>query len=178
MTLRQLLNGVAFQLAWLGAILAASRGWAWIAVLPPLAAVAFHLRQVEDKPVALRLIGIAAGAGIIGDAIVMTIANSSFAAHPSPTWLPPAWAVALWMAFATLPNMALRWFRDHLLLVAVLAAVLSPFTYSAGADLGGGRMGSPLWLNYLALGVLWAIVAPGLLWLAKVWETPAAAENR
>ena len=175
MTFKNLLNGALFQLAWLGAILAAARGWAWIAALPPLAVVAFHLWQVEDRGLALRLIGVSACAGIVGDAVVMAIAKSTFSAHAPLTWLPPAWTVALWMGFATLPNMALRWFRDHLVLVAVLAAVFGPFTYNAGAELGAGSMGSPLWLNLVALGLLWAIVAPGLLWLARAWETERTA---
>lgn len=175
MTIGYVLHGLLFQLAWLGAVLAAARGWVLLATLAPLAVIAVRLWQLEDWGPEMRLIGIAILVSLVGDSLVMWFGKSTFAAHwPSPP-LPPLWVIALWMGFATLANTAMRWFRDHLALVAVLGAVFGPLTYYGGAELGAGRMGEPFWWHVGLLAVLWGLAAPFLLWLAKAWERPAVA---
>jgi hypothetical protein len=173
MTLRYFLHGLLFQLAWFAAVLAAARGWVLLSALAPLAVAALGLWQAEDRRPELKLIGIAVLVSLVGDSLVLAMGRSVFAAHWPISWLPPLWVIALWMGFATLANTALRWFRDHLLLVGVLGAVFGPLTYYGGAELGAGRMGEPFWPHVAMLAVLWGAAAPFLLWLAKSWERPA-----
>ena len=145
-----------------------------MATLVPLAVVAVHLAWEADRPTAAKLIAVAAVLGLLGDTLVMTLGRSVFAAPgPLPALAPP-WVVGLWMVFATLPNLSMRFFRDRLPLTAVLALVFGPLTYWGGAEMGAGHMGEPLWLHVALLGALWAIAAPTLLMLARRWETAAA----
>lgn len=176
--MRIISNGLLFQLGWFIAVLAAARGQALLATLAPLGVVSVHLLQVPDRAAALKLIAAAALMGFIGETILVAIGFSQFAAPLPLATVAPAWVVALWMAFATLPNLALRWFREHLALVAVLGAVFGPLTYHGGAQLGAGRVGEPFWLIMGAVGLMWAIAAPLLLWLAKRWEAEDALPSR
>jgi hypothetical protein len=171
-TFRIILNGALFYAAWFGACTFAAQGSALFATLVPLTVVAIHVALETDRGTALRLIGVAAVIGFVGDSIAMTIARSSFSAPGPLPMLAPPWVVALWMAFATLPNHAMRFFRDRLALTAVLALVFGPLTYWFGAQMGAGKMGEPLWLGLALLAVLWAVAAPLLLALAQRWEAP------
>jgi hypothetical protein len=169
-TFRIVANAVLFYVAWLGACSMAARGSVLGATAVPLAVVAVHLALEKDRATALKLIGVAALMGLVGETAVKVLAGSSFAAPgPLPALAPP-WVVALWMAFATLPGLSMRIFRERLALTAVLALVLGPMTYWFGAEMGAGRMGEPLWLSIALLAVLWAVAAPALLWLSRQWE--------
>ena len=171
MSWRIILNGALFQIGWLTAIQFAARNDVFLATLAPLAAVAVHLLLTDDRWAALRLIAIAALIGLVGDSIFIAISRTRFDAHWPMHGIAPIWVVALWMAFATLPNLALRWFRDRPALIAVLAAILGPLTYDLGSKLGAGEMGKPYWLHIAALAILWGTATPFLMILARKWES-------
>ena len=175
MDLRMILNGLLFEIGWLGAVLAAARGSVLLATLAPLAVAAIHLWQIADRATALRLMAVAAAIGIFGETILLALKLSGYAAHWPSTATPPIWVVALWLAFATLSLVAMRWFREHLVLTAVLGAIFGPLTYRGGAELGAGYISSPMWPILVGTGILWAIAAPLLLWLAVRWEHTQAA---
>jgi hypothetical protein len=173
MTIKIVANAVLFYVAWFGACLLAARGQGLLAALVPLAVVAAHFAMVADRGNAARLVAVAALIGLVGDTVVMTLGRSQFAAPGPLPGLAPAWAVALWMAFATLPGLALRWFRDRLALTAALSLVLGPLTYWSGSNMGAGSMGEPFWPHVAMLAVLWGLAAPLLLWLSRRWEAQA-----
>lgn len=164
------LNGLLFMLGWFAAVTFAARDAVLPATLSPLVVVAVHLVLTRDRGSALRLIVVAALISLVGDSIVIAIGRSKFEAHWPLLGLVPVWVIALWMAFATLPNLALRWFRDRPALIAVLAAIFGPLTYDLGARLGAGEMGRPYWLHVSALAVLWGLATPFLMGLARKWE--------
>jgi len=171
MSARAIFNGLIFQTGWFVAILAAASGATLLATLAPLAVVAIYLVQVHDLRNALRLIAAAAVIGFIGETVLMTLGLTYYSAHMPLTSVAPIWVVALWMAFATLPNLALRWFRGHLVLTAVLGAIFGPLTYLGGENFGAGHMGEPYWLGITGVALMWAFAAPLLLWLGARWES-------
>jgi hypothetical protein len=76
--------------------------------------------------------------------------------------------VALWFAFATLPNSSLSWLHGRRLMQAVLGAVLGPLSYYVGEGLGAAVIPEPRLLPLLVIGAVWAAAMPAIYLVAGV----------
>jgi hypothetical protein len=73
----------------------------------------------------------------------------------------------MWVNFALILNVSLRWLRGRYLLGAVLGFFGGPLAYFAGARLGAIRIPEPLALKLLVLALAWALAVPLLLRISR-----------
>lgn len=160
-----LINFLLFQAGWFVCVLGGAWQWPWVGVGYVALATAWHLTQVPNPRGETVLLASGALVGLCLDSILpaagwVTYPSGQF--HPS---LVPVWIIALWVLFTGTLNMSMRWLKHRYLLAAVFGGIGSPMSFYAGSRLGAVTLEDPL----MALGaqaVLWAIVLPGLLWLA------------
>ena len=165
--MRIAINVAVFYAAWFAAVLAAAKGWAVEATLVSLAVVLLHLLIEKDRK---REISIICAAGVFGVAVETIMVQSGLAVYAADGPVPgfaPAWLVAMWMAFATLFNVSLKWMQSRLWLAILFAAIGGPASYFAGMKMGGMTIAEPVWISLAFLAVMWAIAFPILLILAR-----------
>ncbi len=156
------LNFLLFQLGWFACVLGGAHQLPWFGVGVAGAIVLLHLRLAAEPRRELALIAAAGALGAVWDsALVATglLAYPSGLLHPS---LAPVWIIAMWMLFATTPNLSLRWLKGRPWLAAACGAVAGPLAYLGGEALGGVRFNAPAaGLAALALG--WSLLLPLLM---------------
>lgn len=176
-TALKLLNFVLFQLVWFAAVDGAAEG---VLLVGPAAAIGFavlHLTLVKDYErwrefrflVGVTFLGALCDACLLamGATIYPTSAPGAVGAWPVVlSWLPPAWILSLWLAFACLPRFSLAWLRGRYGLAVALGAIGGPFSYMAGVHLGGVALGESPTFTLGVLAVEYALVMPLLLRLA------------
>lgn len=170
MKLRIALNIAAFYAAWFAAILAAARSLPLVATAACVSAVALHLALSKRRGVEAGLMLAAAVIGFSVETLVMQAGLATYAASGPLPGAAPLWLVTLWMAFATMLNVSFNWLKSHLWLSILLALVVAPPSYYAGAQLGAMELAEPAYASLAAIGVLWAIVFPALLVLARLTD--------
>jgi len=167
--LRLAINIVAYQCAWFACILGAAAQRPGLGMAVALAVVLWHLGSAPEPRRELRLIGIAVLLGLAFESLLV----ASGWVHMEPGVLfgsiTPLWMVALWAAFATTLNVALRGLRHRYLLCAALGAVGAPLAYYAGA-----RLGALHWVNevpaLLVIALGWAVLTPVLMKSAQRFD--------
>ncbi len=165
-----ILNVIAFQAAWLALVVGAANGFALVGLAVTFGAIALHLvRSPRAGPEATLLLA-ATAVGLLIESAILATGLVSYAAPAPVSWLPPAWLVMLWPAFATLLNVTFRPFRDWTLMAVAFGFVLVPFAYYAGAMLGAMSMPEPALRTLLLIGIAWAAALPLLLALARRWD--------
>ncbi len=162
------INVAAAYISWFAVALLAARGHLLAAVLPSLAAVALHLGLTpnDERGQNLRLMGVALLIGIVVETALVSLGFVRHAAGLSFGILPPAFMIGLWLAFATMTNVALGWLRDRPLLTALLAFAASGPSYYAGAKLGAISLGEPVLLSCIGIGLVWMGALPLLMFAA------------
>lgn len=168
------INVVAAYVAWFAVAFLAARGHLAAAVLPSLAAVVLHLgltpagehgQEIRLLFVAL-LIGIAVETALVALGFVVHAEGLSFGI------VPPAFMIGLWLAFATMTNVALRWLRHRPFLTALLAFVAAGPSYYAGAKLGAIALGEPALMSCIGIGLVWMPALPLLMYAARRLDQP------
>ncbi|MDF1799620.1 MAG: DUF2878 domain-containing protein [Planctomycetota bacterium] len=173
-TALKLINFVLFQVVWFAAVEGAAE---CLLLLGPAVAIAFaciHLRLVDRHERArefgfltgVTLLGALLDAGLaaIGATVYPTSGPGSPGSWPAVlSWLPPAWILSLWLAFACLPRFSLAWLRGRYALAAVLGALGGPLSYLGGVRLGAVALGESPALTLVALGVEYALAMPLIL---------------
>jgi hypothetical protein len=154
-----IVNGVLFQLAWLGCVL----GGSLLAVPVTALVIVNHLRFVADsRGEVIFLIQVL----IIGFLCDMALVNAGVLA--TGQLLPPLWLTCLWLLFGSTVGYALQLFHGRLLLCIAGGAVFAPLSYYGGARLAAVPLLEPIWLSLLIIGLIWAVVFPGLVNLYTV----------
>ena len=181
---RPVANLIAFQLCWLAAVLGAAAGMPWLGVLFAALWLPAHVHAAKDSAsVELKLV---VAAGLLGFAADSLLVLSGFMSFPpqarlgAPTTL---WMVVLWLAFAATLRHVLGWLRGRYLLGALLGAVAGPFAYWSGSKLGAvvltdsaaSPTASPT-ASLIAVGVVWLLAMPTLLWLVAFLERNGASD--
>lgn len=165
--MRVAINIAVVYASWFATVIAAAAGHAWLAAAASLSAVFVNVALASHRASDLKLIAISACAGLAVEALLMISGMADYAAPGPVPGLPPLWLVVMWMAFATLLNVSLAWLKHRLMLAAVLGFVGGALAYYAGARLGAMQLGQPLGLSLAAIGALWAIAFPALLYAAR-----------
>lgn len=70
----------------------------------------------------------------------------------------PFWLVAIWLSFSATLRHSLRFLLSRPRLAILLAALLAPPSYVAGAYLGAVQLGFGVWPTLLLLGGVWAVL--------------------
>jgi hypothetical protein len=164
-----LLNIVAFKVGWLASILGAANEMPLLGPAVVLMAITLHLRVVNDPSRELLLIALTGAIGATWDSVMV---GAGWLTYPTGTLVAgfaPYWILAMWMLFATTLNMAFRWLQSKMLFAGVLGAVFGPLSYYAGARAGAVVI-NDLTATMVALAVAWAILLPGLLFLARRFD--------
>lgn len=170
--MRTLINVLLFYGAWFACVLGAARGQPSIGVFVVAALAVIHTTLIHrQRPQALVL----ALSGLIGcafDTVLLQTDMIRFSGHPAGSLLAPAWMTALWVAFATLLGVSLRWLRERELLATVLGAAGGPASYYAGQRLGAIQLADPIRTSLVVVAVEWAIAMPLLCRLSRRLDRP------
>lgn len=166
---KALLNFVLFQASWFAAVLGGAHGWPWTGSAVAVLAVSVHLVMFEgNRKRETQLIGFIV---LLGLAVESLFQQSGVIVYHSPAPIatfPPVWIVAMWLAFATLPNGVLGWLHGRFWLAALFGAVSGPLTYQAGAALGAAQLNENLLDALGFIGLVWAVAFPLILRMAAI----------
>ncbi len=153
-------NAVAFNLAWLVCVL----GGSVIAVPVSVLVIVIHLKFFSGNLrelyfiIAVLLFGVVVDSGLIRSGLLIAPDNS--------LW-PPLWLMSLWALFATTLNHSLKWFQTHLPSAILVGGVAGALTYLAGTRLTGFALKSPQLLTLLLMFLVWCVVFPICLLVAR-----------
>jgi hypothetical protein len=87
-------------------------------------------------------------------------------------WVMPApwatiWLLALWVNFALIVDVPLKWLQRHLAIAAAFGGIFGPAAYWAGQRLGAIRIAEPTMFHVAALGIAWALGLATLMFIAQ-----------
>lgn len=167
-----LINFVAYQVAWFAVLIGVARDFAWAGTALALLIVGVHL-ALRRQALELKLVGAAAGIGILVDSTLALTGQVQFASA-WPHALAPFWMLSLWMAFATTLNHSLRWLMCRPVAAGLAGAVGGPLAYLAGAKLGALTLVAPATTMPL-IALLWtpAMIALSMMVLRASLATAA-----
>jgi hypothetical protein len=170
-----LINVVGLQVGWLACATGAAQGRPWLGPLVVAVYTAIHLRWLATDW--RKEAGFIAAVCVLGFAVDGVMSGTSFLAYASPSpwaWLAPVWIVGMWALFASAFNHSLGWLQGRPGVAFALGSVFGPFSYEAGARLGGVTF---LWeweLSMILLAVVWGVVTAVLAAVArKLYMNPA-----
>jgi hypothetical protein len=177
---RNLLNFVAFQVAWFACVLGGAHDRVAAGTLAVAAVVALHLALAPRPGPEARLVAIVTAIGLAWDSLILSLGLMSYPAGMFAPGVAPLWILAMWALFATTLNLSMGWLKGRPWLAVTFGATGGPLAYVAGNNLGGVEMNEP-WLALLAQGLGWAVMMPVLLRLAAKlngFDTPHARARR
>lgn len=162
------LNLVGYQLCWFAAVIGASRGLTWPAIVGVFVYAACQLGAARRFKTDLLLIAVATAMGLAFDSSLIRGGLASYAAPWPSASLAPAWILALWAAFSLTFTQSLAYLQTRLWLAALLGAGGGPLAY-VGAARGWHvvTFASPSWRALLCLAIGWGLATPALAWLAR-----------
>ena len=164
-----LVNVVAFKVGWASTVFGAANGLPFLGPAVVLIAIAIHLRNATYPGDELLLVMITGVVGAFWDSVLVA---AGWLSYPTGTFISgaaPYWIIGMWMLFATTLNLAFRWLRGRIAVAALLGAVFGPLSYLAGSKIGAVTI-NEMTPAMIALGFAWAILMPGLLWLAQNFD--------
>lgn len=165
MPLKTIVNILLYQCAWFASVLGAAHQQPWLGLEVTGIVLGWHFMQVKSPKSEAWLILIALLMGLLFDQALLAFELIDYQAHGWSEALVPVWILALWLGFATLLNVSLRWMRDKLFLAAMLGLIGGPLAYQAAEALQAITIIHHTAYWVLAIG--WAIVTPALLIFAK-----------
>jgi hypothetical protein len=164
----KLINVVLYQCAWFACILGAADNHAWIGPGVSLIVLTWHLVQVTHLKNEVYLLIITLLIGFVFDQALLSTHLIEYKAHGWNSSLVPLWILALWLTFATLLNVSLRWMRSNLSYAVLFGLAGGPLAYLAAEALGAITI---LHQNaYWVLAVGWGIVTPLLIQFSKRFD--------
>ncbi|WP_143731490.1 DUF2878 domain-containing protein [Microbulbifer sp. GL-2] len=159
-------NAILFDIAWPVCVIIARP---WVVVPFTLASLGFHLifvANLRSEPLWLAgifLFGVGVDSVLFHLGVLQNLSGSSW---------PPIWLICLWLNFAMTLRYSLVLLQRNLWLATLLGGIFGPFSYYTGALLNGTvELHRPLWQSILVLSVLWAVMLPAFLRLARALNT-------
>lgn len=163
-----LANAVAYQLAWLVAVLGAAAGAPWWGPVAASGASALRLASSRRRASVVTVLAVSVALGAAVDGALAATGVMSYG-EPARTWpgpVPPAWMLGLWAGFGTTLGASARWLSGRLGLSALVGAAGGPLAYAAGARLGAMDLGAPRAGSLAVIGAAWALCLPMLVAVA------------
>ncbi|MEH6568487.1 MAG: DUF2878 domain-containing protein [Halioglobus sp.] len=166
-----LLNGMMFNLAWLGIVMTHS-----VVYAPLFAALhlVIHFIVMGKGFPELRVIGVVTVLGCLLDQLLFRVGVFTGAGL---SVLPPLWMACLWPVLASTLLHAFSTLRGRYFLSAFLGAIGGAVSYTAGTRLTEVAFGSAVY-GPMAVGLLWAMLFPALLDLADVLSRSGRANEK
>ncbi len=161
---KSLYNAIVFNLAWLVCVLCGS-----LVALPAAALViAIHLYLFSDNRSEAGLIVAVVLLGIVVDSLLL---RAGLLVSPQGGLWPPIWLMCLWGLFATTLNHSLKWFQSHAVAAMVVGGLAGAMTYLMGTRLTDFSLKNPQMLTLMVMFIIWCLVFPFCLLLAKNLST-------
>ena len=164
-----IINFILFQIGWFACVVGAAKQMPWLGVIVVLAIVIWHLSQAKQPKLEIYLLILTLIIGAIYDQTMLQNKLLTYQAHGWSNSLTPAWILALWVEFATILNVSLRWMRGRWLIAILFGAIGGPLAYIGAAKLGAVTI-NVLPLGYIALSIGWAIITPLLLKISEKYD--------
>jgi len=154
------LNLISFQIGWFACILGAANGIFWLGPLVVCILFSVHLRLTKNffREIALGLI--ISLVGFLTDTL-LTLSNvySPVPNYFEPPWSPP-WLIFMWLNFATLINVSIKWLSRNYLFSAILGGIGGAIAYYSGDAFGALQYIEPVFSNIVITGIVWAGLTP------------------
>ncbi len=164
--LKRLLNAIGFQLGWAACVIGAAKDVPWAGPAVAMLLLAMHGLLVPIPKASLSFVVAVGAAGCVLDSLLGFLGILNFRDGLGPGWFCPPWLLALWLLFATTPELSLRWLKGRSGLAALLGGIFGPLSYCAGQALGAITVGEPLSISVAILAVVWMGVMPLLVRLS------------
>ena len=98
--------------------------------------------------------------GIVIELILLKSGVITYHGLTASDSFPPLWILALWLAFAPLPDGALSWLQNRWALQVLFGAVGGPLSYLAGEKLGAATLHDNRLFAIAVLALAWSIATP------------------
>lgn len=158
-------NLVGFQLGWWACVLGAAEGYPIAGPLVVACLLALHLLLVPSRSSEIRL---AIEVVLLGLAIDSTLSAAGLLEFVySPGWVAPPWILAMWLNFALVLRVSLRWLHGRFILASCSGALGGPAAYWAGERLQAVTFGASPAVVLGVLGITWALVVPFLIYRSR-----------
>jgi hypothetical protein len=164
----KLINVVLYQCAWFACIFGAAKGQPWLGLGISFIVLAWHLSQAPLVKNEVYLLLSTLVIGFVFDQGLLTAQLIDYKSHGWSDALVPMWILALWLTFATLLNVSLRWMRPHLMYAVLFGLVGGPLAYYAAVGLNAITILDQRAYWILALG--WGVVTPVLILLSQRFD--------
>lgn len=170
----KLISFFLFQIAWFVAVLGGAHDLDFVASCPALALFAFHILNNHQRWFeATASIATIFAMGVLIEIILLKSGVITYHGLTSSTSFPPLWILALWLAFATLPDGALAWLEGRIVLQIVFGALGGPLSYVAGEKLGAVQLNPSFTYAMVVLAVAWIIATPACFKLVGIFSKSA-----
>ncbi len=169
-------NFLAFQLGWFACVLGAAHQQPWLGTAVSCGIIVWHLMRARSPGRELTLVLLAGLLGLAMDSVLVSLGLIRYSSGTLIEGAAPHWIVAMWMLFATTLNITFRWLKSRRLLAAALGAVAGPLAYFGGAGLGAADLVGNMTLALSAVGVVWALSMPLLMWLSNRYDGVAVTD--
>jgi hypothetical protein len=159
--------------AWLASVLGAVRGVHWLGPAVVAVLVVFHLIVPAGRSSAriLVLAAVSIPFGFVFDSLLV-----GGGVYEPVRWLLPApwatlWLLALWVNFALILDVPLRWLQRHLPVAALCGGIFGPTAYLAAERLGAIDIAAPRPMYIVILAGAWAVGLAALMLAARLLPT-------
>jgi hypothetical protein len=160
--MKNLINGLAFQLGWFICVLL--QGWqAWLYVIGYITLHLIYIGQLKEYKFIISTTVI----GVIIDSLLVWTGVFDFG---TAYIFAPPWLIGLWLLFASTFYHALRWFRSKRTLAVLFGATGGTISYLAGYQFEAVMFPLPLEPTIIIIGLIWALLFPLLLMLSENME--------
>lgn len=174
----RLLNLMLYQIGWFACVLGAAYDFPWLGVALALFLVGVHLSLTNDRTRQTSLLWVAFIVGLVVDSTLLAIGVYRFPSGMIVDWLPPLWMSVLWIQFATTFQYSFFWLSKRYVLSSLLGFIGAPLAFLGGEKLGAVSFCEPRLTNLLALGSLWALAIPLLIYASdRIYRTGAIAAS-
>lgn len=166
--MKRLINFILFQVSWFACVLGAANNLPWLGVLVTFMVLFWHFIQLKIiQPELILMFTVLVIGGILDQALLSTDLVG-YVNHGWSSAVVPVWILALWLAFASILNVSLRWMREKYLLAVIFGAIGGPLAYLGAEKLGAVTLHGTNAM--LALSIGWAVITPILLVLSKYFD--------
>ena len=172
----RIINALGFQAGWWACVASVRWDLQAEALVFCGVLVALHLRHCEAPKQELTLGALALVVGIAADTALQNLGVIRFAGL-SVAGLSPFWLWMLWVIFAMTLNHSMGFLQSASWKVAAaMGLVFGPVSYVAGAKLGAAEFDYST-SHIFALGAVWLVVLPAMVWVSKRLQMSAGQER-
>lgn len=160
------LNYVAYQAGWLGALVGAATGHGTAGAVLAACLTAGHVGLARDRRGEAVLVVAALGAGLAVESWQLAAGTYRLLAG-TPAVTVPLWLLMLWAQFATTFRFSLARLMTRPGAAILFGAIGGPLAFLAGQRIGAVALQEPLTPALVRLMVAWALALGGLAWLTR-----------